>query len=913
MFKKSRWLVFFLIIALVIPQGSTAVVKAGVHNNRDNRGAALDMLALEELCFDPLFYADNNYDIMLAFGYNVPSLYKHWRNDGIKEGRVSSPIWDPKYYLEHNGDLKNIYGNDYEAALLHFMNYGYEEGRETSKYYYGKIYKENYYGEFKDFTYLELMEHFKNYGFDEGRYGSKYVYRGLSSWGNPRTLYEPTIKIEATDTIIAEADGYNNPVWVNTGNSGGFEAVSNNSWIKLGKYYPGNANKTKVSFDNSDELYIMVEKNTSSSQRYGSITLTHVTGRASTTINIIQDRAEEDNNIYVPRPIIPSPDLVTPSPEPVTPKPQTPTPEPVTPKPQTPEPVTPKPQTPSPVPVTPTPEPVASKPQTPTPEPATPTPVVTPSPSPVPTATPDTRIKLEVNPEKLNADGNGSFKDNKVNVSLAKADSVIIETSGASWLKICKSNNISSALNKIEYTSAANISFYVFANKNTGTSSRTGNIKITAKNSDRTETKTVEVEQEFIESKLTVSASKITANAKGTASISSVNVKTNNTGGFTVDNGKSAWIKIGKNSSRAEASSDISFKADGTFYVFIDENTANAARTGTITITHEDGKLKETIKLSQEGMKSVLDVDSMDKTADSNGKFYNNAIKVQTSNTGSFTVISDEPDWLRVSAVNTSYFADGLGEITLNKDSNVYLVADKNTGSSRTATITISHESGKLSKEINVTQSGKEEASLQVDSERIDFDESVQNISESIEVYAGETTKWTVTTPDSWIKITKDRYDTPGYASVDGMGDGKFYIIVKENTGREQRNGSVTVSAPGAGSYTIEVSQAEREVSVDELLKQLSIYITKKTFKKGKTSKIKLDYPEGLYASDIRSVKFSSSKKKVATVNSKGVVKGIKKGKAVITVKVTAETGSSKTFKVRITVDKRKVKLSKMK
>ncbi len=102
-------------------------------------------------------------------------------------------------------------------------------------------------------------------------------------------------------------------------------------------------------------------------------------------------------------------------------------------------------------------------------------------------------------------------------------------------------------------------------------------------------------------------------------------------------------------------------------------------------------------------------------------------------------------------------------------------------------------------------------------------------------------------------------------------------------------------------------------MSTDELLKQLSIHITKKTFKKGKTSKIKLDYPEGLYASDIKSVKFSSSKKKVATVNSKGVVKGIKKGKAVITVKVTAETGSSKTFKVRITVDKRKVKLSKMK
>ena len=97
------------------------------------------------------------------------------------------------------------------------------------------------------------------------------------------------------------------------------------------------------------------------------------------------------------------------------------------------------------------------------------------------------------------------------------------------------------------------------------------------------------------------------------------------------------------------------------------------------------------------------------------------------------------------------------------------------------------------------------------------------------------------------------------------------------------------------------------------MLAELSISVSKKTFNKGKTSKIKFNYPEGLYASDVKSVKFSSNKKKVATVDSKGVIKGIKKGKAVITVTVTLENGSSKTFKAKITVDKRKVKLAKFK
>ena len=72
-----------------------------------------------------------------------------------------------------------------------------------------------------------------------------------------------------------------------------------------------------------------------------------------------------------------------------------------------------------------------------------------------------------------------------------------------------------------------------------------------------------------------------------------------------------------------------------------------------------------------------------------------------------------------------------------------------------------------------------------------------------------------------------------------------------------------------------------------------SIRLNKKsaTVKVGKTVKLKV---KGKYSGK---VKWSSSKKKVASVNAKGVVKGVKKGKAVITAKV-----GGKKLKCKVTV-----------
>ncbi len=559
----------------------------------------------------------------------------------------------------------------------------------------------------------------------------------------------------------------------------------------------------------------------------------------------------------------------------------------------------------------------------PTPSP-TPTPIITlsPSPSPSPTASPSPSpvpaLQIDTNVSEFSVDAQGRFTgNNKADLSVTGSYSFKVDTNSSSWLKICKKNASESASSEIyfsDYNGEVKECFYVFADENTSTTSRKGKITITAENSDKKITETIYVKQDAAKAVLNVSVSKITANAKGTTSVSSVDVKTQKTGGFSVDNGGYSWIKVGSSTSEDNARSNISFESGETFYIFISENTSDTARTGKIIIKHESGEAEQTIEVCQEGIKAVLIVDTTSKTAENNGTFFNNSLYIKTSKTGSFTATVEDAEWLRLASEKTCLLADGMKSITLDDDAYIYLLADKNTGDMRTATIKITHESGKLSKTITVTQFGKASSYLQIDRENAYFYEPIESIDGLINISAGESTRWTVTSSEDWIKIAKDEVAfSKGYTSVEGTGKGGFYIIVKENDTYEDREGYITISSPETETYEIYVHQVENEIQPIDLLKMVSVRVSKKTFNKGKTSKIKLDYPEGLYESDIKSIKYSSNKKKVATVDSKGVIKGIKKGKAVITVIVTLEDGCSKTFKAKITVDKRKVKLANFK
>jgi hypothetical protein len=97
----------------------------------------------------------------------------------------------------------------------------------------------------------------------------------------------------------------------------------------------------------------------------------------------------------------------------------------------------------------------------------------------------------------------------------------------------------------------------------------------------------------------------------------------------------------------------------------------------------------------------------------------------------------------------------------------------------------------------------------------------------------------------------------------------------------------------GSCSYTVGSENKDRTPKVVSFDGESSLTVSKTalTIKKGKTATIKTT------AIPNSKVTFASSDKKVATVSSKGVVKGIKKGKATITVKA-----NGKTVEVKVTV-----------
>ena len=96
-----------------------------------------------------------------------------------------------------------------------------------------------------------------------------------------------------------------------------------------------------------------------------------------------------------------------------------------------------------------------------------------------------------------------------------------------------------------------------------------------------------------------------------------------------------------------------------------------------------------------------------------------------------------------------------------------------------------------------------------------------------------------------------------------------------------------------AGTVTITATSGKLKATYKLTVKNPTFSLTKSsaTIKKGKTTIIKSK------AAPAGKVTYTSSNKKVATVTSKGVVKGIKKGKATITVKCN---GITKKFVVTV-------------
>lgn len=87
--------------------------------------------ALTNLTFDADYYYNNNPDLQAALGYHYDSLYRHYLNFGLAEGRSGSPEFNCLIYQYHYPDLQASFGNNYYAYCVHYEQYGKAEGRNA--------------------------------------------------------------------------------------------------------------------------------------------------------------------------------------------------------------------------------------------------------------------------------------------------------------------------------------------------------------------------------------------------------------------------------------------------------------------------------------------------------------------------------------------------------------------------------------------------------------------------------------------------------------------------------------------------------------------------------------------------------------------------------------------------------------
>lgn len=105
-----------MVLCLCLLWGSTISVKAAP-------------ASLTSLTFDMDYYYNTYPDLQAALGYDYNSLYQHYLNSGLAEGRSGSAEFNCLVYRNNYPDLQAAFGNDYRAYCVHYENYGKAEGR----------------------------------------------------------------------------------------------------------------------------------------------------------------------------------------------------------------------------------------------------------------------------------------------------------------------------------------------------------------------------------------------------------------------------------------------------------------------------------------------------------------------------------------------------------------------------------------------------------------------------------------------------------------------------------------------------------------------------------------------------------------------------------------------------------------
>ncbi len=507
---------------------------------------------------------------------------------------------------------------------------------------------------------------------------------------------------------------------------------------------------------------------------------------------------------------------------------------------------------------------------------------------------------LSVEQTELSIAADGNFTDNNhcifVNTNNTGGFQVSVT---ATWLKISKDSTTGTE-KSLQYTDSGN--FYLFAEKNISEKEREAMITITHEK-DKNLNKTVIITQNPQTSSdsninLSVNRDIVNANVNGETDIDYIEVKAENTNGFSVETDTS-WIHIAK-TSNGNKESKLSFQESSKFYIFVDKTEDSTKREGNITISSNHGDISTHVFVKQAELIPILNISSNNISIEKDGNFSEgNEILIDTEDTGGFTAAIKDASWLRLTSSKEASFLDGFATKVYDSSTSIYLTAKENeTGQIRTGQILLEHQSGGKNITITVSQSGAKNQTFIVDTDTHDFNSSDKAISSAINITADSEINWTVTSNDStWLKVSKNNsISGDSYGSISGNGNAVFYIIAEENETYEERGEWIKITAPEHESHEIYVTQAKKEIFIPckTVINQIKFSTSKKTFERKKTSKIKIKYPElpelDIEEIDVKNcveyIKYKSNNPKIVSVNSKGVIKGKKKGKGKVSVKI---------------------------
>lgn len=127
------------------------------------------------------------------------------------------------------------------------------------------------------------------------------------------------------------------------------------------------------------------------------------------------------------------------------------------------------------------------------------------------------------------------------------------------------------------------------------------------------------------------------------------------------------------------------------------------------------------------------------------------------------------------------------------------------------------------------------------------------------------------------------------------------YVLVNAKTYTVTKDGDVFASISGNKTYEF-INRSTMNRLNKNILKTIKVKQTSKTVKRSKTAKMALK--KTLKMDNVRSIKYTVSKKAIARVNSKGIITGKKVGSTIVRAKVTLKNGKTKTVKMKVKVKK---------